>query len=160
MSLDISIRMSQTIKPINISFKELNTEFDQEISLIESRIHRNPWSQEQIKESFQNKNNLVIGVFNQDELIGYCFILIAQTEAEILNIAIDINFQRKGLGEILLKECFERLKSQQAKNLFLEVRESNHAAKNLYSKMGFKTIGIRKNYYSDNEDASMMQLIF
>jgi len=160
MSLDISIRMSQTIKPINISFKELNTEFDQEISLIESRIHRNPWSQEQIKESFQNKNNLVIGVFNQDELIGYCFILIAQTEAEILNIAIDINFQRKGLGEILLKECFERLKSQQAKNLFLEVRESNHAAKNLYSKMGFKTIGIRKNYYSDNEDANMMQLLF
>jgi len=160
MSLDISIRMSQTIKPINISFKELNTEFDQEISLIESRIHRNPWSQEQIKESFQNKNNLVIGVFNQDELIGYCFILIAQTEAEILNIAIDINFQRKGLGEILLKECFERLKSQQAKNLFLEVRESNHAAKNLYSKMGFKTIGIRKNYYSDNEDANMMQLNF
>ncbi|MDC0447365.1 ribosomal protein S18-alanine N-acetyltransferase [Gammaproteobacteria bacterium] len=152
--------MSQTIKPINISFKELNSEFDQEISLIESRIHRNPWSQEQIKESFQNKNNLVIGVFNQDELIGYCFILIAQTEAEILNIAIDINFQRKGLGEILLKECFERLKSQQAKNLFLEVRESNHAAKNLYSKMGFKTIGIRKNYYSDNEDANMMQLIF
>ena len=160
MSLDISTRMSQTTKPINISFKELNTEFDQEISLIESRIHRNPWSQEQIKESFQNKNNLVIGVFNQDELIGYCFILIAQTEAEILNIAIDINFQRKGLGEILLKECFERLKSQQAKNLFLEVRESNHAAKNLYSKMGFKTIGIRKNYYSNNEDASMMQLIF
>ena len=160
MSLDISIRMSQTIKPINISFKELNTEFDQEISLIESRIHRNPWSQEQIKESFQNKNNLVIGVFNQDELIGYCFILIAQTEAEILNIAIDISFQRKGLGEILLKECFERLKSQQAKNLFLEVRESNHAAKNLYSKMGFKTIGIRKNYYSDNEDANMMQLLF
>ena len=160
MSLDISTRMSQTTKPINISFKELNTEFDQEISLIESRIHRNPWSQEQIKESFQNKNNLVIGVFNQDELIGYCFILIAQTEAEILNIAIDINFQRKGLGEILLKECFERLKSQQAKNLFLEVRESNHAAKNLYSKMGFKTIGIRKNYYSDNEDANMMQLNF
>ena len=160
MSLDISTRMSQTTKPINISFKELNTEFDQEISLIESRIHRNPWSQEQIKESFQNKNNLVIGVFNQDELIGYCFILIAQTEAEILNIAIDINFQRKGLGEILLKECFERLKSQQAKNLFLEVRESNHAAKNLYSKMGFKTIGIRKNYYSDNEDANMMQLLF
>ena len=160
MSLDISIRMSQTIKPINISFKELNTEFDQEISLIESRIHRNPWSQEQIKESFQNKNNLVIGVFNQDELIGYCFILIAQTEAEILNIAIDINFQRKGLGEKLLKECIERLKSKKVKNLFLEVRQSNHAAKNLYSKMGFKTIGIRKNYYSDNEDASMMQLIF
>ena len=160
MSLDISIRMSQTIKPINISFKELNTEFDQEISLIESRIHRNPWSQEQIKESFQNKNNLVIGVFNQDELIGYCFILIAQTEAEILNIAIDINFQRKGLGEKLLKECIERLKSQKVKNLFLEVRQSNHAAKNLYSKMSFETIGIRKNYYSDNEDASMMQLIF
>lgn len=160
MSLDISTRMSQTTKPINISFKELNTEFDQEISLIESRVHRNPWSQEQIKESFQNKNNLVIGVLNQDELIGYCFILIAQTEAEILNIAIDINFQRKGLGQILLKECFERLKSQQAKNLFLEVRESNHAAKNLYSKMGFKTIGIRKNYYSNNEDANMMQLLF
>ena len=160
MSLDISIRMNQTTKPINISFKELNIEFDQEISLIESRIHRNPWSQEQIKESFQNKNNLVIGVFNQDELIGYCFMLTAQTEAEILNIAIDINFQRKGLGETLLKECFERLKSQKVKNLFLEVRQSNHAAKNLYSKIGFKTIGIRKNYYSDNEDANMMQLIF
>jgi len=160
MSLDISIRMSQTTKPINISFKELDIEFNQEISLIENRIHRNPWSKEQIKESFQNRNNLAIGTFNQDELIGYCFMLIAQTEAEILNIATDINFQRKGLGETLLKECFERLKSHKVKNLFLEVRQSNHAAKNLYSKMGFKTIGIRKNYYSDNEDASMMQLIF
>jgi len=160
MSLDISIRMSQTTKPINISFKELDIEFNQEISLIENRIHRNPWSKEQIKESFQNKNNLAIGTFNQDELIGYCFMLIAQTEAEILNIATDINFQRKGLGETLLKECFERLKSHKVKNLFLEVRQSNHAAKNLYSKMGFKTIGIRKNYYSDNEGASMMQLIF
>ena len=160
MSLDISIRMSQTTKPINISFKELDIELNQEISLIENRIHRNPWSKEQIKESFQNKNNLAIGTFNQDELIGYCFMLIAQTEAEILNIATDINFQRKGLGETLLKECFERLKSHKVKNLFLEVRQSNHAAKNLYSKMGFKTIGIRKNYYSDNEDASMMQLIF
>ena len=160
MSLDISTRMSQTTKPINISFKELDIEFNQEISLIENRIHRNPWSKEQIKESFQNKNNLAIGTFNQDELIGYCFMLIAQTEAEILNIATDINFQRKGLGETLLKECFERLKSHKVKNLFLEVRQSNHAAKNLYSKMGFKTIGIRKNYYSDNEDASMMQLIF
>ena len=160
MSLDISIRMNQTTKPINISFKELDIEFNQEISLIENRIHRNPWSKEQIKESFQNKNNLAIGTFNQDELIGYCFMLIAQTEAEILNIATDINFQRKGLGETLLKECFERLKSHKVKNLFLEVRQSNHAAKNLYSKMGFKTIGIRKNYYSDNEDASMMQLIF
>ena len=160
MSLDISIRMSQTTKPINISFKELDIEFNQEISLIENRIHRNPWSKEQIKESFQNKNNLAIGTFNQDELIGYCFMLIAQTEAEILNIATDINFQRKGLGETLLKECFERLKSQKVKNLFLEVRQSNHAAKNLYSKIGFKTIGIRKNYYSDNEDANMMQLIF
>jgi len=160
MSLDISIRMSQTTKPINISFKELDIEFNQEISLIENRIHRNPWSKEQIKESFQNKNNLAIGTFNQDELIGYCFMLIAQTEAEILNIATDINFQRKGLGETLLKECFERLKSHKVKNLFLEVRQSNHAAKNLYSKMGIKTIGIRKNYYSDNEDASMMQLIF
>jgi ribosomal-protein-alanine N-acetyltransferase len=160
MSLDISTRMSQTTKPINISFKELDVEFNQEISQIESRIHKNPWSQEQIKQSFQNKNNLVIGAFNQDELIGYCFMLVAQTEAEILNVAVDINFQRKGLGETLLKECFESLKSQKVKNLFLEVRLSNHAAKNLYSKMGFKTIGIRKNYYSDNEDASMMQLIF
>lgn len=77
-------------------------------------------------------------------------------EAELLSVVTERSFRRKGLGEILLKKYFDKLKSDGEKTIFLEVRESNEAAIALYNKLGFVKISERKKYY-DEETAVIMR---
>ena len=76
---------------------------------------------------------------------------------EILNFCVDIEFQSNGYGNKLLNDFFSHF---EASSSILEVRSSNARAIHVYEKNGFKTIRIRKQYYSNGEDALFMQKIF
>ena len=69
-------------------------------------------------------------------------------EWELENIIVDQGFRRNGVGTRLLQELFERAKGAGSTMVFLEVRESNQAARRLYEKHGFELTGRRKGYYS------------
>ena len=71
----------------------------------------------------------------------------------ILNIAVDSKYRRKGYGRKLLEHTFERMKSAGIKECALEVRLSNHAARNLYESSGMHLQSIETEYYVD-EDAA------
>ena len=77
-------------------------------------------------------------------------------EAELLSVVTEKSSRRKGLGEILLKRYFSKLKSNGERTIFLEVRESNKAAISLYDKLGFVKISERKKYYGE-ETAVIMR---
>jgi ribosomal-protein-alanine N-acetyltransferase len=78
----------------------------------------------------------------------------APPEREILNLAVAQRFRRSGAATLLLQHELKH-----AANLFLEVRESNQAARNLYKKLGFQEIDKRKAYYRNPpESAIVMQL--
>lgn len=78
----------------------------------------------------------------------------AAGEREILNVAVDLPYRRQGLGERLLQAEVER-----GGIYFLEVRESNLAARKLYEKQGFQKMAVRKQYYqSPPENAIVMRL--
>jgi len=83
--------------------------------------------------------------------------LIAQhigPEWELENIVVAHEVQGKGVGTRLLNELFAQAKQANSEAVFLEVRESNVAARGLYEKLGFKESGRRKCYYSNPlEDA-------
>ena len=67
------------------------------------------------------------------------------------------DYRRLGVGSMLLEAVIERAKKLGLSILTLEVRQSNIAAQGLYRKYGFEEIGVRKRYYSDNnEDAVIM----
>jgi ribosomal-protein-alanine acetyltransferase len=70
-------------------------------------------------------------------------------EVEVLNIAVDPQFRRRGIAMRLLR-------SIRADHLILEVRESNLAARNLYEKLGFREIGRRDKYYDDPEETAIV----
>jgi ribosomal-protein-alanine N-acetyltransferase len=77
----------------------------------------------------------------------------AAGEREILNVAVDLPYRRQGLGERLLK-----VELEWGGIHFLEVRESNLAARRLYEKHGFREVAVRKQYYrSPSEDAIVMR---
>ena len=75
-------------------------------------------------------------------------------EWELENLAVSGPARRRGLASRLLGEFIDRIRRQGARSVFLEVRESNHAARSLYQKWGLTESGRRKNYYRDPaEDA-------
>jgi len=88
-------------------------------------------------------------------MIGYIFSHVVDDDVQILNIAIDIPFQHKGYGEQLLSNFLDQFNADSS--IHLEVRKSNFPAINLYLKFWFHETGTRKGYYSDGEDAIIMQ---
>ena len=90
-------------------------------------------------------------------LVGYAGMWLMVDEAHITTIAVRPEYRGKGLGELLLVGLFEKAMEIGARWVTLEVRLSNTVAQNLYRKYTFHAEGIRKGYYSDNnEDAVIM----
>ncbi len=89
--------------------------------------------------------------------MAYLIFTSATDELHILNFAVDPTFQRQGIGAALLERLHEVARRKKIKHVFLEVRDSNLAAKTLYEKLGYKAITRRKEYYAqDQEDAILM----
>ena len=90
-------------------------------------------------------------ILEDDSFIGYISIWHDDNKAQIESIIV--NDKNKGYGQILFKYALDYLNNY---IITLEVRKSNVVAIHIYEKYGFKTVTIRKNYYSNNEDAYLM----
>ena len=86
-----------------------------------------------------------------ESFVGYISIWHDENKAQIESIVI--NDKNKGYGQTLFKYALDYLKNY---IITLEVRVSNKVAIHIYEKYGFKTVTIRKNYYSNHEDAYLM----
>ena len=131
-----------------------------EIVKIENRCHLTPWTNKNFIDSYGAKNLFKV-LKNENDIIGYYIALFALDECELLNITITSELQKKGFGELMLKDLFSECREVNIVNIFLEVRKSNLLAIRLYKKNGFNEIGIRNNYYQNkdgNEDAILMGL--
>lgn len=93
----------------------------------------------------------------EGNIVGYAGIWIVFDDAQITNIAILPAYRRKKLGEQLFRHIMRYAVLKGISRLSLEVRQSNIVAQRLYRKFGLVPGGIRKNYYTDNqEDAIVM----
>jgi [ribosomal protein S18]-alanine N-acetyltransferase len=90
-------------------------------------------------------------------IVGYAGMWIMVDEAHITTIAVRDTWRGRGLGEVLLASLVGAASEGGANRVTLEVRVSNETAQRLYRKYGFREEGVRKRYYSDNnEDAYIM----
>ena len=109
------------------------------------------------EESFENKFFKMYVAEEGEKIVGYAAVGLIIPDAEILNIAVDVNYRRQGIGEMLLDTLLSLGDKEDVSDFFLEVRESNEAAIELYYKKGMEEIGRRKNYYKmPVEDAVLM----
>lgn len=92
------------------------------------------------------------------KVIGYTGCWVLFDEAHITTLAVHPAYRRNGIGSKLLTTLLELAESKGAQQVFLEVRDSNMAARRLYAEFGFEIKGIRKKYYND-EDALIMVLL-
>jgi [ribosomal protein S18]-alanine N-acetyltransferase len=91
------------------------------------------------------------------EIVGFSAFYRVDAEAELWNIAVAPAHRRRGIGRALLHEAFRRLSDAGAHRVFLEVRESNLPAAELYRSLGFEPLARRKDYYQNpKEDALVL----
>lgn len=92
-----------------------------------------------------------------NEIIGFCGWWITFEQAQVVNVGVRTNYQRKGYGKMLMDKMVTEAIKAGCENLTLEVRKSNEKAIALYEKYGFINVAVRKGYYQDNhEDAYLM----
>lgn len=109
-----------------------------------------------VKEIF-NHNESIEAPQPQDKIIGFAGFWIMAGEAHIISIAVRGTYRGRGIGELILAHLIDLARSLGADVVTLEARVSNYVAESLYLKYGFKKVGIRRGYYSDNrEDAVIM----
>ncbi|OOE43367.1 ribosomal-protein-alanine N-acetyltransferase [Salinivibrio kushneri] len=133
------------------------------VTAIEQRAHLFPWSAAQLAvSSHQFDHHYVLRLATAPScIIGYFYARCIAGEAELLNIAIDPDYQEQGWGWILLNGMITTLRHAGADSIWLEVRESNMPAKALYQKHGFQVVHRRQQYYrcadGCREDAWIME---
>lgn len=135
--------LSTTIAPL--------VDWNVRVQSIEEAAAAVPWSAQNLRSCFADGYDNW-GIFSADQQL-LAFILVHQPLADewtIMNVAVDPMFQRKGLARRLVEHVVQAADRRQAQ-LFLEVRESNDAAKALYERVGFSPIGQRKNYYPNSD---------
>ncbi|MCD5325938.1 ribosomal protein S18-alanine N-acetyltransferase [Pontibacillus sp. HN14] len=125
---------------------------------LEKACFATPWTRDAFEHELQDNPYATYFVLEFDgELVGYCGLWVIIDEAHITNIAILPEYRGKKLGESLFQVVMEKARLVGAMQLSLEVRVSNIVAQRLYRKFGLVPGGIRKNYYTDNqEDAVVM----
>ncbi|TYS41006.1 ribosomal protein S18-alanine N-acetyltransferase [Bacillus infantis] len=140
------------------SFRFMAEEDIDQVLVIEHKSFTLPWSRDAfINEVTKNQFAVYLVLEDDDAVIGYCGAWIVVDEAHVTNIAVLPEYRGKKLGEALMKKMMEAAKELGAVTMTLEARVTNIAAQSLYRKLGFRNGGIRKNYYTDNqEDAIVM----
>ena len=94
-------------------------------------------------------------------VVGYAVLWTAADQAELANLAVRPELRGRGIGGQLLAKVLARCREEGVTALYLEVRASNDVARSLYENRGFRTVGIRRNYYSNpREDARVMMKSF
>ena len=125
---------------------------------IEKASMPSPWSKELFEEELKrDRARYFVGEID-GQVAGYMGYWEAPQEAHIINLAISPQFRQKGLGFQMLEYCLRFAYNQGARLATLEVRESNGAAQRLYEKMNFRTVAIRKKYYSDYQENAVVML--
>ena len=127
------------------------------IEEMEKRCFADPWTEEMFQSLLRFPFQYAILAEEGGQVCGYCCFSALFEDAELLNIAVDAPYRKRGIGETLLCEMLARVKALGAQNCFLEVRKSNAPAIALYEKYGFTNYGLRERYYGNGEDAVLMK---
>lgn len=116
------------------------------------------WARESFVNEIDNAiSEYLCAVNEENKCIGYLGLWKIVDEAHITNFAVNPKYQKQGVGHFLIVNAIETCYREKIKYITLEVRTSNERAKRLYEKFGFKSLGVRKKYYQDNnEDAIIM----
>ena len=129
-----------------------------QIAQLEVLCFSDPWSESSIASELSNPLSCWLVAVEGEKLAGYIGSQTVMGETDMMNVAVDPDFRRRGVAQTLILALVEALKARGSHWLMLEVRQSNAPARALYEKLGFAEVGRRKNYYRNpKEDALILR---
>lgn len=133
-----------------------------QVAQLEAVCFHDPWSEKSVASELDNKLSYWLVALEGDTVAGYIGSQTVMGETDMMNVAVHTDHRRQGIAEALILALIHGLKEEMdSHSLTLEVRASNTPAITLYQKLGFKQIGLRKNYYRNpREDALILQAKF
>ena len=125
---------------------------------LEAMCFSTPWSLQAFKDSLDKPDIYLFRVaYLGDELVAQAGLIMSFDEADVVNVAVKPEYRKRGIASGLLNELMRAGSERGVKDYTLEVRAGNHGAIALYENLGFKTEGIRKDFYREPvEDALIM----
>lgn len=142
----------------SLSLRSMTSSDVPEVARIETRAFSTPWSEETFN-SLLKRSGVELWVAEWgDELAAYAILWKVLDEGELANIAVRSDLRGRGIGSGLLSRMLEVAEDSGVRSLYLEVRESNGLAREMYARRGFHEIGVRKGYYEGpREDARVLK---
>jgi len=140
-----------------MQIRPMTIEDCEQVAAIEAVSFSMPWSLKAFTETVQKSNFRYFVAEEDGEVLGYCGFLYVLDEAEIPNVCVKASARKQGIGKQMMTVLIEEAAKLGMAVLYLEVRESNRAARSLYESLGFVENGIRKNFYEQPvENAVLM----
>ncbi|MFS0878195.1 ribosomal protein S18-alanine N-acetyltransferase [Solibacillus isronensis] len=142
-----------------VQYRRMTIDDVQAVHKIELASFPTPWTLDSFYyEMTENQfAHYLVAEDDKGEIIGFCGIWLVIDAAQITNVAVVQSVRGQGIGETLMREAMRVAKEANMDLMSLEVRVTNTVAQNLYRKLGFQDGGLRKGYYTDNqEDALVM----
>lgn len=151
----------------HVSLLWASPERAEEVAALHARLFSPPWDINAVKSMLEHPASTslvaVAGTGEQKVVVGFVMGQLAADAAEIISIGSAPDWQRFGLGKMLVQGLVRAARRGDAKRLFLEVAEDNTAALALYESSGFTELGRRRGYYqrpgSPAIDALTLQLV-
>ena len=129
-----------------------------QIAELEKLCFSDPWSEKSIETELSCRLSYWLVAMEGEQVVGYVGSQTVIDASDMMNVAVHPDFRRRGIAEALVAALEDGLRQRGSRELTLEVRDSNVPAIALYEKMGFRQVGLRKNYYRNpKEDARILR---
>lgn len=153
--------MSAVLQPLEARLEPLTADWIDMVCAVERTAYSHPWTPTNFSDSMTAGYHCQL-LMGGDTLIGYFVAMKGVDEVHLLNFTVAPAFQRQGWAPLMLEALCGWSRVQAAQWLWLEVRQSNQRALDIYTRQGFRRVGVRKAYYPDlgnrREDAVVMSL--
>jgi [ribosomal protein S18]-alanine N-acetyltransferase len=131
-----------------------------DVAAIEAEVYLFPWTLGNFRDSLAAGYLCTVACIGH-ELVAYAIVMPAPDEAHLLNIAVARRWQRQGIATRFMRHLIDEARGRKFEMLFLEVRPSNAIGRHLYEQLGFRQLGLRRDYYpaaAGREDALFLGL--
>jgi [ribosomal protein S18]-alanine N-acetyltransferase len=139
--------------------RQMDTNDIDRIMEIERKSFVAPWSKTMFEETIFSPISRGFVIEHNNTIVGYIVFYTVHVEAHIMNLAVNPAERKQGYARQMLDQVLKFFRENSVSECYLEVREHNRIAQELYEHFGFEVIGRRKKYYPETgEDALVMQL--
>jgi len=130
------------------------------VTALEASCFSQPWLRHDFEDILTNPDRCYLVALDQDTVVGGCMLTALGTEGDISNVAVRADYRRRGIARQLMTELIAYGQSRGITAFTLEVREHNPAAIALYETVGFHSVGIRPNFYTQPTDNAVIMWLY